>query len=174
MRALQNVGPLLIVVATLGLGACSGGDSPNGVPGTWVMERDAARAYLNSRAAVDARRIALAEIMQTGTAAQGALIDAYLEDADFRRDLTSKYSDYLLEMLTANEIEALRYEDEGDWEFGRQVAMHRFVLAQALVDWHVARANLDQSTLFDDPLVNTLATVLRDTPEPLIPQSRLG
>lgn len=174
MRVLRNVSPLLIVVAALALGACSGGDSPNGVPGTWVLERSAATAYLNSRAASDARETALSEIKQTGTAVQGSLIDSYLADANFRRDLTSKYSDYLLEMLTANEIEALRYEDEDDWEFSRQVAMHRFVLAQALVDWHVARANLDQSTLFDDPLVNTLATVLRDTPEPLIPMSRLG
>lgn len=163
-----------LACAALALSACANGDAPNGTPGTWLMEKDATRAYLASASAAAVRNEAIAEIKRAGTPEERALLEAYLDDPAYRRDLPSYYSDYLLELFTANEIEDLADGPDGGDDFRRQVAMHRFVLAQSLVKFHVAHAELDRATVFDDPLVNMLATVIRTTPESLIPRSQLG
>lgn len=165
---------ILVLAIALALSACSAGDAPDGVPGTWLMERDAATDYLASASAAAAREQAIIDIKRAGTPAERALLEAYLDDPAYTRQLPSYYSDYLLELFTANEIEALIDRPSGGDDFRRQVAMHRFVLAHSLAKWHVAQADLDRSTVFDDPFLNTLATVIRATPGALIPPSQLG
>ncbi len=153
------------------LAACAGG-AP--VDATYLAERDAARAYIVSSVARTASAQAAEDIRRAGSAAERALLDTYLADPAHGRQLPARYQDYLIEMFDVDAIVVMTAWDGEPAPFARQVALHRFVLAQSLLEWHVVQAGLDHATIYDDPLTNTLAAIIRATPDPLVPQARRG
>lgn len=158
-----------VVLAMLLLGGCVGSGGSAG-QSDYLTERDAARRYLISNAAESAAAEATEQIRQAGSEQDRDQIDAYLADPAHARQLPAKYQDYLVEVFDASAIDEMTAGSGPS----RQVMVHRFVLAQSLVEWHIERADLEGSAVFDDPLAASLISVIRATPDALIPASRQG
>lgn len=140
----------------------------------FLAERDAARRYMVSTVSEQASETAIGDIRQAGSDGDRVLVDRYLADPAHARQLPARYQDYLIEVFDVDEIVAMTAWDGDPVAFEQQVDAHRFVIAQSLFEWHIGDAELDPSNVFDDHLINTLAAVIRATPGPLIPQSRLS
>ena len=170
---IARIGRSITIVPLLGLlGACVS-NSPSASP-DFIAERDAARSYIVSDVANQASDAAVAEIRAAGNEADRVLVDGYLEDPAHARQLPAKYQDYLIEVFDPAEIEAMRAWDGEPTAFAQQVDVHRFVLAQSLVEWHINQAGLEGPTIFEDHLVSTLTAVILATPDQLLPPSRLA
>ena len=160
--------PMAMLSALLLAGCVSAAPSSS----DYLAERDAARRYLVSDVSKSAAAEAMEEIRQAASGQERAQLDAYLADPAHARQLPAKYQDYLIEVFDAGEIDAMAASTGEGAAFRQQVDVHRFVLAQSLVEWHIGKADLEGSAVFGDPLVTVLIAQVRATPDPLIPQSR--
>lgn len=169
---IASFGRSLAIVSCVTLLAACISNSPSASP-DFISERDAARSYIVSDVAEQASEVAIDEIRGAGDDGDRMLVDSYLGDPAHARQLPAKYQDYLIEVFDPVEIDAMTAWDGEPAAFAQQVEVHRFVLAQSLVEWHINEAGLEGSTIFEDHLVNTLTAVILTTPDPLLPPSRL-
>lgn len=167
-----SVRALFAVLISLLLAACVSG-APS-TPNNWLAERDAARAYIVSDVAEQASQTAMDDLLTRGTPEDRILVNAYLTDPAHSRQLPARYQDYLVAMFDVEQIEALTDWNSDSDEFLRHRQMHRFVLAQSLITWHIDKADLAHTDVLDDHLINTLMSAIRATPPTLIPASGSG